>query len=221
MKSKSQHLGILLISIGCVLLIACLVLISHNSQEDLEAQEAVMQNLPQLQRIIEERKKIADEQKKNEIPEAFEIYYEDETEDEEEETPRMTVTEIDGYNYIGYLSFPTLGTELPVLDECTLNLLRKAPCRYSGSYYTDNLVIAAHNYKSSFGKLKKLEIGDEVYFTDMDGTVHVYEVGDIEVLEPESVVEMVYSSWPLSLYTCTYDGSERLTVRCGYIEQDD
>lgn len=126
----------------------------------------------------------------------------------------MTVIEIDGYGYIGYLSLPALGLELPVLSEWDYTRLKTAPCLYYGSVKTDNMVIAAHNYTRHFGKLSQLKPGDTIRFTDMDGTVYTYQVGDLEILPPTATEEMITSDWELSLYTCTYGGGSRVTVRC-------
>ena len=79
---------------------------------------------------------------------------------------------------------------------------------------TDDLVIAAHNYESHFGKLTSLTAGDSVTFTDMDGIVNEYVVNKVEVLDPHSVEEVEHSGYALVLYTCTYGGKTRVTVFC-------
>ena len=82
----------------------------------------------------------------------------------EESTPQMRTVNIDGYDYIGYLSFPTLDTELPVMSGWSKAGLKIAPGRYYGSVYTGDLVIAGHNYRTGFGKLKLLRQGDPVLY---------------------------------------------------------
>ena len=57
--------------------------------------------------------------------------------------------------------------------------LKIAPCRYSGSAYTGNLVIAAHNYRTHFGLLESLAPGAQVKFTDVEGNVFSYEIAEI------------------------------------------
>lgn len=56
----------------------------------------------------------------------------------------------------------------------------------------------------------------------MEGRVWRYQVGWIEVLEPESVEEMVVpkakADWDLTLFTCTIGGQTRRVVRCIRIE---
>lgn len=133
---------------------------------------------------------------------------------EETDSDKMTVMEIDGYGYIGYLSIPALDLELPVMSEWDYSRLKIAPCLYYGSVKTDNMVIAAHNYTKHFGKLSNLKLGDVVRFTDMEGIVYTYRVGDIEILPSTATEEMIVSGWNLSLYTCTYGGTSRVTIRC-------
>ncbi len=129
------------------------------------------------------------------------------------ETPMPTEV-VDSSLYIGTLRIPSLGLELPVMDSWSYDNLRIAPCRYAGSAYSDDLVIAAHSYASHFGSLRSVKYGAEVSFIDVRGNVFVYEVASVEELKPGEVERMVNSEWELTLFTCTFDGSERVTVRC-------
>lgn len=131
----------------------------------------------------------------------------------------MTKAEIDGYEYIGYISVPALSLELPVMSDLSYEQLKLSPCRYCGSVRTDDLVIAAHNYARHFGNIKNLAVGDEVYFTDMDGVVFEYEVAELEILAPTDVEEMTDGGYGLTLFTCTYGGQSRVTVRCERMEK--
>ena len=54
----------------------------------------------------------------------------------------------------------------------------------------------------------------------MDGEVFTYHVGEIEMLKPDQVTDMVQSSWDLTLYTCNYTASQRFTVRCKLTESN-
>ena len=128
----------------------------------------------------------------------------------------MKIKDIDGYGYIGYLSVPALNLDLPVMSEWDYGRLKIAPCRYYGSTKTDNLVIAAHNYRFHFGYLGQLQAGDSVLFTDMESKVTEYKVDYVELLMPTAVDKVKDSSSDLILYTCTYGGAKRITVRCSY-----
>lgn len=132
----------------------------------------------------------------------------------------MPTNTVNGKTYVGVLSIPTLGLELPVIQQWNYSNLRTAPCRYTGSPYSNDLVIAAHNYMSHFGNLKKLCTGDPVVFTDMEGNIFRYEVSVLETLQPTAVDEMTSGQWPLSLFTCTVGGKMRVTVRCELIGEE-
>ena len=132
----------------------------------------------------------------------------------------MVVKMINGRPYIGILTVPTQGLELPVIQDWSYPNLRVSPCRYVGSVYTGDLVIAAHNYLSHFGNLKRLQPGDPVTFTDMEGNIFHYEVAVVETLEPTAVEEMTSGHWDLSLFTCTVGGKLRVTVRCELIGEE-
>lgn len=128
--------------------------------------------------------------------------------------PQMTVVEIDGHGYIGYLSVPELELELPVMDQWSYPKLKLAPCRYAGTVAGNDLVLMAHNYARHFGGIAELEAGDRVVFTDMDGAVTRYRVAAKDILAPNAVDEMTAGNHDLTLFTCTYGGKSRVTVYC-------
>ena len=131
----------------------------------------------------------------------------------------MTVVEIDGYYYIGYVSIPTLNLYLPVMSEWSYPNLKISPCRYTGSTFTYDLVIAAHNYATHFGRIKNLAEGDDVYFIDMDGRTWHYQVALVDTLAPTDIELMTDSGYDLTLFTCTYGGASGVTVRCNLAEE--
>ena len=121
---------------------------------------------------------------------------------------------VEGEDYIGVLDMPTLDITLPVMDDWSYPMLKKAPCRYSGSFLTNDMIIAGHNYKRHFGQLSRLKQGDTITFTDVDGFVYTYHVMDVETLAGTDVEGMKSGNWDLTLFTCTYGGKSRVTVRC-------
>lgn len=127
--------------------------------------------------------------------------------------PEMPTMEIGKHSYIGYIEMPTLGISLPVMSEWSYPKLRIAPCRYTGSVYDDTMVILAHNYTRHFGRIGELDIGDPVQFIDADGNIYQYTVARHETLEKRDVEAMVDSEYDLTLFTCTYGGKYRVTVR--------
>lgn len=125
-----------------------------------------------------------------------------------------SVLTVDGTDYIGVLSIPTLGLELGVQRDWSYAKLRRTPCRQCGSAETGDLVIAAHNYPSHFGRLGELTPGDGVTFTAADGTEYRYTVAVVEQLEGTDVEKVTQSDHALVLYTCTYGGKHRIVVMC-------
>lgn len=194
-----NKLGNACMILGTVLVLAALSLFFLNRREAQRAETASSLVLPQVMETIREQ---AEEDAA--LPDPFD--------------PTMTEAEIDGYAYIGYLSIPALELELPVMSQWDYTRLNIAPCRYTGSTKSDDLVIAAHNYARHFGNLSRLTAGDEVYFVDMDGVLSAYQVAEVEVLSPFAVEEMTGGEFALSLFTCTYGGQSRVTVRCQRIK---
>lgn len=203
--------------LGAALVFGALLLSRSNQREDTAAREAVMDLMPQLVQQI--RENTASEETVSEaytIPEPeLQIPVELLTEEDKE----MTEVEINGNQYIGYLSIPVLGLELPIMSSWSYPKLNIAPCRYTGSVRGEDLVLMAHNYSSHFGKLSQLDLGDMVEFTDMDGVITRYEVVGKDVLDPAAVEEMTSGDFDLTLFTCTYGGGSRVTVYCNRISE--
>ena len=209
--------GKILTAIGLLLLAAALCLTVYNLRSDTAARRSADAVLAQLTPELEEREAEAEAgasapSAPGEAPAAAEeTFLPDYLLDPEMEMPSE---EIDSRSYIGVLRLPSLGLELPVLGEWSDSGSRAAPCRYSGSAYLDNMVIAGHNYSGHFGTLKNLAPGDALSFTDMDGNVFSYTVVELETLPPYAVEEMTSGDWDLTLFTCTVGGQSRLAVRC-------
>lgn len=185
--------------LGAVLVLAALSLFLWNQRENNEAGTSAEKILPQVMEQIE-MPGTGQEPEEPSHPDPYD--------------PTMTEVEIDGYAYVGYLSIPALELELPVMSEWDYTRLKIAPCRYAGSTKTDDLVICAHNYTRHFGPIRNLAAGDTVTFTDMDGVVWQYEVAAVDILAPTDVEDMTAGDYDLTLFTCTYGGASRVTVRC-------
>lgn len=126
----------------------------------------------------------------------------------------MPTIEVDGEAYIGILEIPALELSLPIISQWSDNRLRLAPCRYDGSAYLNDLIIAGHNYRGHFGRLKDLQIGDAIYFTDEEDNRFSYTVSELDELAGSAIEEMEAGDWDLTLFTCTMGGKARVTVRC-------
>ena len=198
--------------LGVLLILGAAALSWWNQKEDNDVQKAAVQIMPQLVQQIRE----------NTVAEtvgpqdAFvpELELQKPVALLTEEDKKMTEVEIDGNLYIGYLSIPALNMELPIMSDWSYAQLQIAPCRYHGSIRGEDLVLMAHNYRSHFGYINRLETGDQVIFTDMDGKTTVYTVVGQDILDPSAVEVITAGEYDLTLFTCTYGGASRITVYC-------
>jgi len=200
MKNKR---GLVLMSLGLLLLLGAVFLTGFNILDEQRAQR---------------KSEVTAEAMHGLIPD-----FSGEEPAEEETLPEATVmqtVEIDGGEYIGVLDIPALELSLPVQKDWSYPKLKLSPCRYAGSFLEDNMVIAAHNYRKFFGMLSQLQAGDILTFTDVLGTVYQYEVVLTETLNGTAVEEMISEDWALTLFTCTPSGQSRVTVRCRRVIPD-
>ncbi len=176
--------------VGAALVFAALALLLWNQREDRQAEHYTENVFRQVVSNIEnsESKNIRDSE--------------------------MTTVVMDGNEYVGYLTIPTLELELPVMSEWDYDRLKLSPCRYSGTAKTNNLVIAAHNYASHFGRIHELKPNDPVYFVDADNKIFRYKVVLTDTISSYDVEDIVESDYALILFTCTYSGKERVAVYC-------
>ena len=209
-KKKKNQIGKIFTITGLLLFAAALALSVYNLWDGYRAEQSREKLLEEYR---DKNQNISDE---GERAEESDGQIPDYQLNPEMEMPEVILEELGGVACIGILEIPKIDLKLPVLSEWSYPLLKKAPCRYSGSAYLDNLVIAAHNYRTHFGKLKELEVGTEVIFTDVAGNRFEYKVAAVEALTPQSVEDMTSGEWALSLFTCTLDGKNRVTVRCDF-----
>ena len=198
--------GILCIVIGGVLLLAALGLYGYNRYEDAQAGAEAQVVVQDLEQKLEQTVSKAESTETS-------------ADSEEMLSPELPVVMLDGYDYIGVISIPAIDIKLPVMSDWSYPKLKISPCREFGSSRTDDLVIAAHNYESHFGKLGSVSVGDNVIFTDMDGVENHYIVQKTDILQPTDVDAVEHSGYDLVLYTCTYGGKTRITVFCDRITE--
>lgn len=128
----------------------------------------------------------------------------------------MPAIDVEGRSFIGIVTIPAINITLPVQRDWSKLNARVSPCRYKGSVYDNDLIIAGHNYPKHFGKLKDLMSGDEVIVTDVNGYSYYYEVTNTETIDTYDVDAMDRGDWDLTVFTCTIGGKSRVTVRCDF-----
>ena len=210
---KKNRIGNILKGAGLILVTAAVLLLVYNlwdGHRARESEEAILAEYLQENKKASESPDASDKEDKQNIP--------DYLLNPDMDMPEYTLKSLGDVACIGILEIPALDLELPVISSWSYSSLRLAPCRYSGSAYKGDLVIAAHNYQSHFGGLRTLPEGSEVFFTDAVGNRFSYYVAVTEALTPWSVDDMTSGEWPLTLFTCTLDSQNRVTVHCEYSE---
>ncbi len=198
--NKGKKHGKLIMLLGAIFVLLSLTLTLYNSYEEKKAEKLASDVLEQISMAFPAEK-----------PEGLPDYI---------INPFMKLPkkDIDGSFYVGTLSVPELNISLPVMEQWSYENFKISPCVYEGTPYLNNFIICAHNYRSHFGNLKNLTQGDKVTFTDFDSNVFNYEVMYTEILDNNAVTEMSSGEWDLTLFTCTYGGATRVTVRCKNVE---
>lgn len=191
MKRINVILSRLFMVLGSLLILGGLMLFAYNHIHELRAEDVSNSILLSLQEKVEENRNLS-------------------------EIKSMTLQEIelDGRRYLGVISIPSLDLELPVQADWDYEKIKDTPCVYSGSIQNGGLVILAHNYSTHFGRIHHLQQGDQIKLMNANGKVFSYAVEEVLVLDSVKVKEMTDSGYDLSLFTCTYDGNARVTVRC-------
>ena len=190
--------GKILVIIGVFLILISLTMTIYNKYEDLKAGKDANETLNIIKNEITSQKHVVDTLPTDEVRE-------------------MKTININGDEFIGTITIPSINLELPVLSKFSNSNLKKAPCRYYGNLFTNDLIICAHAYETFFANLNKLKQNDLIIFTDVDGNIYTYEVLEVEVLKETDVDKMVNNEFDLTLYTCTYDNTGRITVRCNRV----
>ncbi len=212
MKNK----GLCFIIAGAMLILSALFLVFYNFRQDNQSGETASEILSEIKEIIPETtvqtvppEIVTSSENNNNL---FEEYEEYETTTVSEEK----LVEIDSNYYIGIINIPSLGIELPILSEWSYPNLKLSPCRYKGSIDGGDLIIAAHNYRSHFGRISELNSGDSIIIIDGNGISHEYEIVQSELIDGYNIESMEFGSadnWDLTLFTCTLSGQSRVTVR--------
>lgn len=198
-----------LLLLGAALLCAALLLAAKNRREETSAGEAAAALLAQAEQTIAQHAAPPAA-----VPTPAPSSAVEETLSASPSASPSAAPE--GPAFLGVLSVPAVSLTVPVLAEWSYYHLTLAPCRDCGSVETGDLVIAAHNYDTHFGRLSRIAPGDSVYFTDMAGSTTEYAATSVEQRDPSDAEGVRGSGYPLVLYTCSWDCTARVTVFCGY-----
>ena len=161
----------------------------------------------------------------------------DVTEPEQTETTKTESTSStgEGMKYNGFLpagkiEIPVTGLKTPIISysEYSKSSLETSVCvvysttgeentQGSGINKPGNTVIAGHNYRNSrfFSNNKKLNIGDKIYITDLEGkrmTYTIYNKFETDDTDTEYMTRDTQGAVEILLTTCTDDSKARLII---------
>ena len=209
-----RNLWVVPVQLGILMICAAAGLCAYNLREGQQAGEKAETVAEALRRQIPEPETANSPAPPVTAPPADDLYAHYETTQAETQQPEDIV--IDGDAYCGILEIPVLGIELPIRNGWSYPALKQSPCCSSGSAETNDMIIAAHNYPSHFGRIGSLNAGDVIRFTDTRGTVHEYAVSFLEIIAGTDVTQMHSGQSvdrDLTIYTCLLGGQGRVTVR--------
>lgn len=215
--TKTKHPGLAWFLAGLLLITAAVVLVLGNLLEDQQAGRASAKVMEQLRTVVQTAvvERAMDDLPSGESPEIPDYVLNPGMPMPEEET--------NGRQYIGILAIPAVELELPIQSAWSYPNLKVSPCRFTGSVYTDDMILSGHDYRTHFRALRDLTGGERVTFTDIDGNVFAYNVSLIETIGGTDVEglmgEASADGWDLTLFTCTADGASRVVIRCQRIIQ--
>ena len=166
--------------------------------------------------------------KKNEMEsqEVVEAFCNIDFSNNEEESESQIQLQYKGYDVIGIIKIPKINIEYPILEignidpESAKKPMKISIIKYWGENVNDygNLSIAGHNNKDGtmFGKTKKLQKGDIIELTDLNGQTIQYSIYDIFVTDPNDVNILLPKDEVIrevTLITCTNGNKQRLILK--------
>ena len=124
-----------------------------------------------------------------------------------------------GFNVVGTIEIPKTNLKYPILEKVTKSSIETAVAvMYGpGPNQVGNTTIMGHNYRNGlfFSNNKKLEVGDKIYITDLDGKKLTYTIYNKYETTPEDAEYMTRNTngaTEISLSTCTDDSKARLII---------
>lgn len=138
----------------------------------------------------------------------------------ETSAPSTISSTYQGYSNLGRIQIPKTGVDLNILSNVSVNGLEIASCfLYSTGTLNQNgnTLIVGHNYMNGklFSNNYKLQIGDVIYITTLDGKKVTYKIYEKFITTPEDIsyIRKNSSDKPgIALSCCTNDETGRLVI---------
>lgn len=138
----------------------------------------------------------------------------------ESENNEKIITKYKGYDIVGIIEIPKINIEYPIINQTSDEAMALSITKFWGNNVNDigNFTMAGHNYfdGTMFSNTNKLNIGDTIKMTDLDGKTIEYKVFDKYTIDPNDVkcVQSVEENTrEITLITCINGRNNRLVVK--------
>ena len=125
---------------------------------------------------------------------------------------------VSGCVVYGKIRIDKIGIEYPIIEYASENSLWKSICKISSNDINGkgNLCLAGHNMRnfSMFGNLRKVDIGDTIVITNLNGEEYVYKVYEKTYVNPDQTEVLKDTDEAIvTLVTCNDASNKRLIVK--------
>ena len=122
---------------------------------------------------------------------------------------------------IGHISIPAIGVNEIIREGIHMDVINRGVAHWAGTAQAGgqgNMVLAGHRttFSRPFHDLDRLERGDRIFVTGLDGQVVLYRVSEILIVDPSAVWVVGITPTPtLTMFACHPKGSaaQRIVVR--------
>lgn len=128
--------------------------------------------------------------------------------------------EFKGYKVSSKIYIPKINLETYVLEQYSTQALLTSVTKFYGANPNQigNFCVAGHNYgpANMFQNLKKLNINDEIYLTDIEGNKMKYIIYDTYTVLPNDtkcLSQKTNGEIELTLITCTFNSEKRIIIK--------
>ena len=126
----------------------------------------------------------------------------------------MASMEMDGVNVAGVVEVPKYGLQLPLASAWDTGLVVSMPCRFGGSIYDSSLIIGAVDSEGQFSFASRMEVGDTIVLTDMEGGRYTYRVEAIQHSKHAGRSKLEAGDYALTIFVKDSQNNQYLLIRC-------
>ncbi len=133
---------------------------------------------------------------------------------EERSVPESACVNYQGTDYTAILELPVHSVKLPVAAVWDRRAAVFTPCRFTGNLYAGTFVIGGADADGQFDFVSKVDIGERVTVTNMQGEVFRYQVADVKHAKNAKIETLLQDDYDLVLFAEIRKTGEVILVRC-------